>query len=222
MTAAQASRTARPDTREMVIVHNVFRRLFGDLPGLLRGVADGDTARADRLARCFEVLAATLHHHHTAEDEVLWPILLQRLGSGQALVLRAEEQHERVHELLERAHNQLPSFRAYARAAQRDRVAGTIAELDAVLREHLDEEEHDVLPLVEQHVTVAEWRALAERARAGVPKNRLLVQLGWMLDGLSDAQRRKLLATLPRPARLAWRLVGRRSWARERDAVYGA
>ena len=36
MTATRsAPAAARPDTREMIVVHNVFRRLFGDLPGLI-------------------------------------------------------------------------------------------------------------------------------------------------------------------------------------------
>jgi hypothetical protein len=41
---------ARPNTREMIVVHNVFRRIFGDLPGLVRAVAPGDTARGGVLA----------------------------------------------------------------------------------------------------------------------------------------------------------------------------
>ena len=32
---------ARPNTREMVAVHNVFRRFLRDLPGLVGRVADG-------------------------------------------------------------------------------------------------------------------------------------------------------------------------------------
>ena len=64
-------------------------------------------------------------------------------------------------------------------------LAATLTELDAVLREHMADEERYVLPLVEEHLTVAEWAALGERGRAGIPKDRLLIQLGWMLDGTS-------------------------------------
>ena len=40
MTAATAD---RPDTSEMVFVHNCFRQQFGALPGLVRASPDGDT-----------------------------------------------------------------------------------------------------------------------------------------------------------------------------------
>jgi iron-sulfur cluster repair protein YtfE (RIC family) len=221
MTAVRPSGTARPDTHDMIAVHNLFRRLFGDLPALVRGVADGNTERAAILCDCAHELATGLHHHHTAEDELLWPLLLERVELERGFVLRAEEQHERVHELLELVHVQVVPFRATARAADREGLASTLAELDAVLREHMADEERDILPLVEAHLTVAEWEALGERARSGIPKDRLLVQLGWILQGLSPDERREFLRTMPLGPRVAWRLVGRRAWAKEHDRVYG-
>ena len=116
MTAtATLTTAARPDTSEMVVVHNVFRRLFGDLPGLLRAAPPGDRARAAVLADLYTEVATALHHHHTAEDELLHPVLVDRVGVDRPLVLRGEEQHERVHELLERAGVQVERFRASAR-----------------------------------------------------------------------------------------------------------
>jgi hypothetical protein len=41
-----AATTERPDTFEMVFVHNAYRQQFGALPGLVRDVADGDRDRA--------------------------------------------------------------------------------------------------------------------------------------------------------------------------------
>ena len=70
------------------------------------------------------------------------------------------------------------------------------------------DEERYILPLVEQHLSVAEWEQLGERGRAGIPKDRLLVQLGWILDGPRPADRREFLAGMPLPARIAWRLIG--------------
>jgi iron-sulfur cluster repair protein YtfE (RIC family) len=221
VTTVKPSETARPDTREMVIVHNVFRRLFGDLPGLIRAVPDGDVARAAIVCGAVDELAGGLHHHHTTEDELLWPVLLERVELERSFVLRAEEQHERLHELLELVSVQVVPFRASARAADRDALATTLAELDAALREHMADEERDILPLVETHLSVAEWEAMGERARSGIPKDRMLVQLGWILDGLSPDERRAFLRNMPFAARIAWRLIGRRTWAKDRDRVYG-
>ena len=215
-----STRTAVPATREMVLIHNVFRRLFGDLPWLVGDVADADLTRAAVLANVFDEAATTLQHHHSLEDELLWPTLLPRVGADCALVLRAEEQHERVHELLERGRAQMRAFRATATSDVRDAVVATLGELFAVLDEHLREEESRVLPLVETHLDLAEWNRLGERARAALPKDRQLIQLGWILDGVPRAERPAVLAKLPVAARLRWKLVGPRRWQQDRRRIY--
>ncbi len=93
----------RPETWEMVVVHRVFRREFGALPGLVRAVPAGNVRRAAVVLAHLRELAEVLHHHHTAEDELVWPLLLERVGLDRPLVLRMEEQHERVGALLDRA-----------------------------------------------------------------------------------------------------------------------
>jgi iron-sulfur cluster repair protein YtfE (RIC family) len=206
----------------MVIIHDVFRRLYGDLPGLIRGAPAGDTARAAVLVDTYRELSEGLHHHHTGEDAMLWPLLLERVGGGDATVANAAEQHQRLHDLIERAEPQATAFRSSASAAARDAFAATVEEIGAALREHMADEERTVLPLVEQHLSVAEWEALSERQRAGIPKDRLLIQLGWILDGLSPTERATFLRKMPLPARIAWRLFGRRRFEQERRRVYGA
>jgi hemerythrin-like domain-containing protein len=221
MTATVAA-PERPNTREMIVIHNVFRRIFGDLPGLIRGLTPGDRARAAVLADAWTEVATGLHHHHTNEDEILWPTLLERVEVERSFVLRAEEQHERVHELLEHGNGQVGPFRADPTPERRDEFAETVQELFGALCEHMADEERYILPLVEEHLSVAEWEQLGERGRASIPKDRLLVQLGWILDGLPAADRREFLTSMPLPARVAWRLIGKRSWRKERDAIYGA
>jgi iron-sulfur cluster repair protein YtfE (RIC family) len=218
-TAAPAA--PRPDTREMIVIHNVFRRVFGDLPGLIRAVPAGDAARAAVLADAFTEVATGLHHHHSNEDELLWPRLLERVEVERSFVLRAEEQHERVHELIERGHVRAAMFRTDPVAEKREAFAAAVAELDAALGEHMADEEEYILPLVEQHLTVAEWEQLGERGRASIPKDRLLVQLGWILEGLEPEQRREFLQNMPIMARIAWRLAGRRKFEQERRRIYG-
>ena len=88
------------------------------------------------------------------------------------------------------------AFRVEASAAHRDDLAATLAELRARVDEHMVDEERHVLPLVEANLSVAEWEQVGERARACIPKNRLLVQLGWILDGLTPAEQREFMAVM--------------------------
>jgi hemerythrin-like domain-containing protein len=209
-----------PDTGELIRSHNVFRRLFGDLPWLVADVADGDLGRAELLVDVFTEAVRALRRHHSAEDEVLWPLLLARVERDRCAVLRAEEQHERIHELCHRAEADARPFAGIATQSSREAFAATLGELFAVLSDHLDDEERTVLPLVQEHVSRAEWAALVARLDAGFGKDRAMVHLGWQLDGISQAERRDALAARPVATRLRWKLIGRRAWAAERARIY--
>ena len=60
MTSRETNTIDEPrfDGREMVIVHDVFRREFALLPGLIAAVAPGDHARARNIADHIEALGS--------------------------------------------------------------------------------------------------------------------------------------------------------------------
>jgi len=212
--------TERVDTWEMNLVHRVFRREFRITPALIRAVPAGDTARATVIGDHLRNVADALHHHHTAEDELLWPIMLGRVGLRESLVHRMQAQHERLGGLLERITDLNARWRAHASAGDRDELSDTVAQASVALDEHLADEENELLPLVSEHVTQAEWDALNERAREAIPKSKLaLVFVGAILEEASPAEERMFLAQLPAPARLLWRLFGKRVYAGNRAAL---
>jgi hemerythrin-like domain-containing protein len=214
------STTERTDTWDMIVVHRVFRREFRMAPALIRAVPPGDVARAEILAEHITNVATGLHHHHTGEDELVWPLLLARATMHTDLINRMEAQHERLHEPLDRITALLPRWRARAATADRDELADLFAQASVALDEHLADEERQVLPLIEQHLTPAEWRALGERGRSTLPKGRMaLVLLGSILEEATPVETQRFLAELPAPARLLWRLFGRRVYAEARDRV---
>lgn len=221
MTTSTDVATARPDTSEMVMVHNAFRSHFRALPDLVRGVDTGDIARARRVVAFFEEMSNGLHNHHTTEDELMWPILLDRAPTDHELVLRMEEQHERIAELNAIAATQSKVFATAADPAVRAEFAETLAAIAAALDEHMGEEERHILPLVEQVLSVLEWNAIGETARAHIPKDRQLVFFGFMLQASTPDERRRFLQEVPLLARLMWRLVGKRAYGKEHREVYG-
>jgi iron-sulfur cluster repair protein YtfE (RIC family) len=86
------------DTRDMVLVHRVFRREFRLLPLMVRGVADEDTTSASRVSRHATEMIDALHHHHQNEDELLWPRLQQRAPLNAVMAERMEAQHNVIGE----------------------------------------------------------------------------------------------------------------------------
>ncbi|WP_306209536.1 hemerythrin domain-containing protein [Actinoplanes sp. RD1] len=210
------------DTWEMVLVHRVFRREFRILPAIIRAVPPGDKARAEVVGEHLGEVSHGLHHHHEAEDELLWPIMLDRVGLHADVVHRMEAQHLRLAELLGRLDALNSQWRASARQETRDGLADVVAQVSPVLEEHLGDEERDLLPLVSEFVTQAEWDALGERGKEILPRNDLrkaLVFLGASLEEASPAEARRFLATLPLPARVLWALFGKRTYATARDRV---
>src|SRR3712207_152261 len=158
----QTANATLTDVHDMVVVHRVFRRELRLIPQLVREVAPGDIARAGVLAGHARLVLTGLHGHHTAEDELLWPKLLDRCTPDAELVHRMEAQHERVHDALEALGPALDRWEAEARPAVSVEVAAGFDALRAALVEHLDDEEREILPMAARHITQAEWDELGE------------------------------------------------------------
>ena len=203
----------RPWVQEMVVVHRVFRRESRNLHDLVAAARDGDTARATLLAGLAREYIEGLHSHHTSEDELLWPKLLARVDLDAELVLRMEQQHHVVAEGLEAVERGLAAWERAAGAAERDALVEALRSHREDLLVHLDEEERHVLPLIHEHITVEEWAALGESARAKTPKDKLLFLLGALLEDATPEESARFLSLLPLPARLLWHTVGKRSYA---------
>ncbi|NMO57429.1 hemerythrin domain-containing protein [Actinoplanes sp. TBRC 11911] len=217
MTTSTATRT---DTWDMIMVHRVFRREFRILPGLVRAARPGDLARAEVLGEHLGHVAGALEHHHLAEDEMVWPLMLSRATLHAELINRMEAQHARLHEPLAGIEEVLPRWRATASAADRDLLADLIAQASVALDEHLTDEERDVCPLIEKHLTPAEWHAVGERGRQSIPNGKLaLVFVGAILEEASPDEKLRFLAELPAAARVLWRLAGERVYAKARDRI---
>lgn len=208
----RTSSSDQPDTHTMVVGHRVFRREFRLLPALIQAVRAGDGARARLLAEHGDDVATALHRHHISEDEVLWPRLLDRAPVHAAVVHRMERQHEQVAEHLQQIAALLPTWKKDAHLETRDELANEFASAAVILDEHLDEEEREILPLVAEHITAAEWSQLGQRAHAGMPHHKLLKLMGMVFEDANTHERAQMLAALPGPGRLVWNLVGRRSY----------
>ena len=205
----------RPDTQDMVIVHRVFRREFGLIPAMVRAVGAGDVPRAAAVGAHVRELCGMLHHHHTGEDELVWPKLATRATIDDDLLVRMEQQHAEVEGLLNELDGLVPAWERAADTPTGERIASVVEQLHAALVAHLDEEEKRILPLCAEHMTAQEWGEIGQRGMAGMDKSRLLVVLGHILEDASPEERKGFLSHVPPPARLAYKVVGRRKFERE-------
>jgi hypothetical protein len=194
------------DVHDMLVAHRAFRREFTLAPRIVRDVAPGDTARAALVADHTTLILDGLHLHHSSEDELLWPKLLDRCPPA-ALVQRMEAQHERVEHHTERLRTALRRWRVEARPAVTEEVASTLDALRDALLEHLDEEEARILPLAARYVTQAEWDQLGQHGLGRMKKSELPIMFGMVLEEATPEETAELLSLVPAPVRLLTRFV---------------
>ncbi|WP_405625184.1 hemerythrin domain-containing protein [Streptomyces sp. NBC_00016] len=217
-TIDEPSTAARPYTHEMIVVHRIFRRESALLPRLVRAVPDGGTARARKVARHLRDYLEGLHSHHSLEDEFVWPLLRERAPDDR-LVVRMEEQHQRIDKSLVAVTDWIPVWERAADHIAGEELALALDEHRTALLEHLDDEERLVLPLIAEHLTVAEWDLVGRRGLERIPKDKLLLALGALLEEATPAERAYFLGRTPLIGRLLWRAVGRRQYATARRAL---
>ena len=221
-TTPAASSPTFCDTREMVMIHTFVRREFRLAAGVVRRVTAGDTARAHVVADHLEFIGRFLHHHHTLEDELLWPKLLERVPEELAPIVHLmESQHEGVDGLLGRINGILPQWRESASPELRDELSDCYDELYVGLVEHLDAEEQRLLPLAERCITVEEWRELGDEGRRRGRRTEMALVLGMFAYEGDPEVVDGMLAKAPLPVRVIVPRLARRAFRRHAVAVYG-
>jgi Hemerythrin HHE cation binding domain len=208
------------DTHDMVLIHRVLRREFGQLPGLYRAAA-GDRARSKVVGAHAREMLTFLHTHHTGEDELLFPLLRERAALDPELMDRMDAQHAQVDDAVTAIDAELPAWTASADAAAGEWMAARIEAMIPTLIEHLAEEEQEILPIVSATLTQSEWDALGKHGMSAIPLTRRLVILGHITEETEDAERRRFMKILPAPARMAYKLIGHRQFTRETSDIRG-
>lgn len=210
------------DTREMLVVHSLFRRELRLAAGLVRRVQPGDARRAKGVADHLGLVEEVLHHHHVAEDELLWPLLVQRVPEELAPVVQLmEAQHHKVDSLLGEVGRLRPSWACTPDPERTGELADLYDQLYIHTAEHLDAEESRVLPLVARCITAEEWEALGEAGRNGIKRSDTALVFGMMMYEGDPQVVAAMLAPAPLPVRVLVPRLGRRAYRRHALAVHG-
>lgn len=196
------------DLHDMVVVHRVFRRELRAIPRLVLDTPSGDLPRAAVVAGHARLILSGLHLHHTGEDELLWPLLLERAAPAADVVERMQVQHLAADELIRQLEVVLDRWQVEARPAVAAEAARLLDRLREVVIEHLDEEERNILPVASRAITQDEWSAVGEAGVAKMSRQELPLMFGAVLEDASFEERREMLQALPLPARVLMRTWG--------------
>jgi hemerythrin-like domain-containing protein len=212
------------DPFQMVMIHRTFRTEFGNLPDLIRSVAPGDTKRANLVGDYLGSMISVLHHHHAAEDDLLWPALRSRTSALDDDVQRAETAHRNIAELIDKVESIRPSWTDSGEPRRAVQLSTAVDELCAGANEHFDHEEQNVVPLIAEHITPKEWQAVIDRGAAYVNPTNLwfsLAYAGVLLRSGTPEEQRRFIASIPLPLRIVLKLVGRRAFASYQTRLHG-
>ena len=207
----------------MAMVHRMFRREFLLAPDVVRHVAVGDTRRARIVAAHLRIVASTLHHHHSGEDNYVWPLLELRAPSHfSEHLLCAMEQHQRVDEAHAEMEGELPMWSCRAAAGSRDRLAAALDRLVDPLIEHMDYEERHVVPVMETHIGLAEWNQIVQKLTGGLDPSQSLLVLGMIFyEGEQDTVE-QTIANMPPELRVGARDTAAHAYSEHAELVHGS
>ena len=194
------STAARPDITEMVVVHDVFRDTFSAAPTLVGGASDD---RVEMLKNVYDNVIAFLVGHHEGEDELIYPLLLDRAPEKKELIQTVNAQHEEIHAVIDSTSAAVAAWTA-SDAASQAAAAAALDGLGARLRIHLGDEEREMLPICEEHVSVEEWGALPGHVLKNYTGDKVWLILGLIRERMSQAQRDAMLQKMPPPAVEMW------------------
>lgn len=164
MTAVTAT---TPELLGFRIAHRAMRGDVRRLAVLTTELAGGQQAatpaRASAIAAFVTTLARGIHHHHTMEDELLWPVI-ERSAGAEVDLRDLSDDHAELDPLLTEIDGQAAAFASTGDASA---LARSLTRLADMLDEHIPEEERLIFPLITKYVSVADWDRVEAAVRKG-------------------------------------------------------
>jgi hemerythrin-like domain-containing protein len=173
------------DTAMMGIVHSALRRDLTRTSTALSGqTAPGDVQRAALTAHLAWMMDF-LNRHHEGEDAGLWPMVRSLAPSAGDLLDQMERDHAQIAPHMEVLRSATSHYRDNDGVAPRDRVVAALAALRAVLDPHLYREETEMMPIITQTMTGAQWENFNHEHFIKPKSKSELGQEGhWLIDSL--------------------------------------
>ncbi len=207
------------DVRDMAIVHKTFRQAYTESAQLVRANPIPSAGRVQFLADHIDFGLGMLHHHHEAEDELLYPLLLERVPDEAESTESIDGEHAVINTSVNDAEAACAAWRADPTAESASALADALDHVNEVMTPHLDHEEQVIVPLAARTLTQAEWDEIGERARAGIPKTHLAAAFGMVTEPLTPEEATLMKSGLPAPVRLLYPILIDRPWKRYADKL---
>ena len=224
-TGREESSSVEPDSlvdvRDMIVVHTALLREFRLAPAAVERVAAGGV-RSAAVDRHLGFVCDLLHHHHRGEDELLWPLLRERVPvAARKLLDEVESQHVAIDSVLQTVTAARSEWVANPNVDSQGSLVAALEGLYTLLKDHLDLEESAVLPLAASVLTDAEWRRIGDAAAAALPKAALVLAFGMFAYEGDPVVLRDMLHSAPAVPRFFVPRIAPHVYGRRARRVHG-
>ncbi|MGW6421263.1 hemerythrin domain-containing protein [Nocardia sp. NPDC055053] len=188
--------TGPADTRVMGIVHTAMRRDLERARSVLAEWPYPFDEQRRAVAGHLVWLMDFLHHHHESEDEHLYPVVRARNLAARPLLDRMDADHRSILPAMTALRSAAAAYRNSADA--REQLIAALDELRALLFPHLEREESEMMPIVSDTISDAEWRRWDDEYNVKPLGSLELSDQGlFILDGLDGADRQAITELVP-------------------------
>ena len=191
------------------IIHAAVRRDLARFGDALARFPDGDATRAGQLQTAWKFFYGELDYHHHGEHEIAWPAL-ESVGVPRATLDRMDAEHQRLAEALGTTDTAFAALARTPTAASAQDAAAAIANLRAVVDEHLAHEETELEPVYQANRKGAEMKEMGRKFAKRKPTEAGNF-FAWLLNGATPEEKAALRVDVPPPViAILPRLFGRR------------
>ena len=202
MTVIETTTFTPPDFLEgIIVIHGAMLRDADRLPRAIDAVTTPEGARA--VQRWFVKFAGEVEHHHLREDNVVWPMLIEREAAFADALDTLQTDHHALDAAMEHTRAALAAL--VGDLSTRPEAVAAAATLNQLLIDHLEREEAVMFPAL-AHVFTAESFADLENALFKATSKRLIAfELPFAFDGQPAERVNEVLSELPAVIRLLHR-----------------
>jgi hemerythrin-like domain-containing protein len=204
----------------MYLIHHAFRRDLDAFSEAVRNTPVDDRRTWRLLAERWELFTEVLHHHHSAEDDLIWPALMSLGTSEDVVVLEAmAAEHDEIDPRLAAC---AAGFQRLARKPDEDArraLAVRVCAARELLRRHLAHEESEAIAILQRVLTPEQWGEIETQIGKRTTLRYAVQVVPWVAHCIPREVLDRVFRDLDAGFRVIW-LVTRRRFARREARAF--
>ncbi len=210
------------DVAAMIAVHDGLRKEFASLPLLVKSTPEADSDRVAIVADHIDLMVVFLQAHHRAEDEILWPLIVERVPEKAQSGSGMRDEHAHLEQQLDGLLPLTTAWRAAPTANDRAALHRALINFERTLLTHLGHEEADAMRIAGDLLTPEEFAELEANVWSRLTVDQQFIVLGLIFGDTKPDRGAALLSTTSAEVRERYEHEGHARYREYRQRLLGA